>query len=524
MDSAPLPERGRPWFPILVLVLVLVLVLAALTWAWTKGELEQNIRIWFSLMVTLLAVLLTLLWALLSSRFSVRRRLGVLGALLLLGMGFRATLRVDGTLDGRGLPRLAWKGFVKGVPAPLGNSRGSGREPVPAGVIAGVRDVPEFFGFRRTGSVSGSNLSTHWTTTPPRELWRQPVGRGWSGFAVVGGKAYTQEQREDLESVVCYDLLTGQPLWTHGDSARFDQWQGGEGPRSTPTVADGRIYSYGATGLLNCLEASTGKTVWQRRVLEDISSANLEWGLSASPLVLDSIVVVTGGGTRGPVLLAYRRDSGEPVWKSGEDVASYSSPRSARLLGQEVLVSNNARSLTLHDPQTGAVLVELEWGSPRFPKASQPVVVGEDRIFVSAGYGMGCRMYQFRREATGRWLATELWKGNRMKTQFNSPSLRGTHLYGLDDGFLACVDIQSGDRLWKDGRFGSGQSLLVDDLVVVQNERGSVHLCGAGPDGFREFGSLPALSSKTWNLPTVAGRYLLVRNDREAACFELPVR
>ena len=110
-----------------------------------------------------------------------------------------------------------------------------------------------------------------------------------------------------------------------------------------------------------------------------------------------------------------------------------------------------------------------------------------------------------------------------MKTQFNSPALHEGHLYGLDDGRLACLDLSTGERLWKEGRFASGQSLLVDDLVVIQNESGPVHLCAAKTESFVELGQIKALSSKTWNHPTLAGRYLLLRNDREAVCYELPV-
>jgi outer membrane protein assembly factor BamB len=152
------------------------------------------------------------------------------------------------------------------------------------------------------------------------------------------------------------------------------------------------------------------------------------------------------------------------------------------------------------------------------------VVIGQDRVFVSAGYGMGCQLVEVKAGADGKLAATELWAGMKMKTQFNSPSLREGHLFGIDDGRMACVDIASGERVWKDGRFGSGQSLLVDDLLLVQNESGPVHLLAAQFDGFKEFGKIDALSSKTWNHLVLAGRYLLTRNDREAVCYELPVK
>jgi outer membrane protein assembly factor BamB len=188
-----------------------------------------------------------------------------------------------------------------------------------------------------------------------------------------------------------------------------------------------------------------------------------------------------------------------------------------------VILSFNAVALTVHEPATGAMQLSHRWGSDKTPKAAQPVVVGGDRVFVSAGYGMGCELLQIAAAADGKFSAESVWKNIRLKAQFNSVAMRGGFFYGLDDGFLACVEVATGTRRWKDGRYGSGQTLLVDDLIIVQAERGPVVLVAASPEAFRELGRIEALSSKTWNHPTLAGRYLLVRNDREAVCYELPV-
>jgi outer membrane protein assembly factor BamB len=195
----------------------------------------------------------------------------------------------------------------------------------------------------------------------------------------------------------------------------------------------------------------------------------------------------------------------------------------ATLAGKRVILSNNARSLSAYDPADGTEVLDHVWGGEKWPKASQPVVISADRVFISAGYGMGCQLLQLKATADGKLSALEVWSGMKMKTQFNSPALLGSHLYGLDDGRLACLDVATGERLWKEGRYASGQSLLVGEFVIVQNERGPVHLCSASPEGYAELGSIEALSSKTWNHPVLSGRFLLVRNDREAVCYELPV-
>ncbi len=512
--------RRLPWFPIATCALGAVGILSARL----QPELDGNLKAWITASVALLVLLLNLLWFLFTPRFSWRTRLGgLLGFIALVG-GARSLLLVDGTVGGSGLPNFVGRWQAKSAPqlatlpppataaAPINDPR-----------LAQAADASQFFGSSRDGSITGTRLAPDWQTNPPRELWRQPIGAAWSGYAVVGGRAFTQEQRGEEELVTCYDLFTGKLLWAHADHARFFQWQGGEGPRATPTVVDGRVFSCGATGILNCLDAQTGQLVWTRSVLRENGRGNLEWGMSASPLVFDDRVVVTAGTTEGPVLFAYQRETGEPLWKAGQDRASYASPTLATLAGRRVVLSNNAAALTFHDPTTGTVLLAYRWGDDKWPKASQPLVIAPDQIFVSAGYGMGARLAKITATADGKLAATELWRSPRMKTQFNSAAILGGYVYGLDDGRLACVDLATGDRKWKDGRFGAGQSLLAGDLLLIQSERGPVYLAAAQPESYRELGRIDALSSKTWNFPTLAGRYLLVRNDREAACYELPV-
>ena len=486
-----------------------------------QPELERNFKGWMTSTVVLLALVLGLLWFVFLSRFRWRSRLVTIAALALLIFGLTKILRVDGTADGRGLPKFTWKWArshnVQFAPPAAPTSTPS------VTPIANLPDVPQFFGPRRDGIVTGAKLARDWNATPPKQLWRQPIGSGWSAFAVVGGRAYTQEQRGADEAVTCYDVLTGRLLWSHTNVARFFQWQGGEGPRATPTVDQGQVFAIGATGILDCLDATTGQRVWSRDVLGENRLENLMWGVSASPLVYDDTVVVTGGLTNGPTVLAYRRATGEPLWKSGADKASYASPILATLAGKRVVLSVNASSVTAHDAATGEILLNYPWADEKWPKAAQPVVLAGDRVFLSAGYGIGCVLLEIKTTADGKLTTTQFWKNLSMKTQFNSAAARDGFLYGLDDGLLACVEISSGRRKWKDGRYGSGQTLLVDDLVIIQSEPGPVVLAAAKPDGFQELGRIPALSSKTWNHPTLAGRYLLVRNDQEAACYELPV-
>lgn len=520
MNETSLPPRDQHRFRFLLLTAVLAA--GGLLYANFKPDLEQNFRGWLTVATIAGALLLVVLWYLLLSGYNVRARVVTAVMLVAAWFGLRAVLRVDGSIDGRGLPRVVWK-WTPPRDARLQRPFALPAPPQDLPAPPGGADVPQFFGPNRDGIVRGAHLARDWNASPPKLLWRQPIGVGWSAFSVVDGRAFTQEQRGGEELVTCYELLTGRLLWSHVNAVRFSQWQGGDGPRATPTFHDGKIFAMGATGILDCLDAITGKPVWSHDVLAENGLPNILWGISDSPLVFDDRVVVTGGDVAGPTMLAFQRETGAPLWKTGMAQASYSSPVLGTLVGIPIIVTLNAASFSIANASTGAMLLEQPWKDNKWPKASQPVLLEGDRLFITAGYGYGCEMFQVKAAPGGTLAAVSQWSNLKLKAQFNSVALRDGFFYGLDDGSLACVDAGTGERKWKGGRFGSGQSLVVDDLILIQAEPGPVVLAEANPAGFHELGRFNALSSKTWNHPVLAGRYLLVRNDREAACYELPV-
>lgn len=516
-------DAGRPRFPWIPAATV-ALVIAGVAWVQLQPELERNLKAWATAALPLLGGLVLLGWFALSGRFAARVRwAGVLFVLVAAALG-RLVLRVDGTVNGTGLPRFVWRGLGEPVTTTTAGSVGGvhpGDGPSAARSLPGVADFPQFMGPGRSGVVSATPDVAGRSNVVARRVWRRPIGLGWSSFAVVGGRAWTQEQVNDEERVVCIDMATGATLWSHAERTRFSEWQGGDGPRATPTVQDGRVHAVGGTGVLVCMAAGDGRLLWRRSVLEENGLSNLTWGTSASPLVVEGLVLVTGGKGTGGTLFAYRVADGSLAWEAGDEDASYASPVLARLQGRRVVLSSNAMHLTAHEPATGREVLRHAWGSTKWPKASQPVVLPGNRVFLSAGYGVGCQVVKVTASGEGGLKAEVEWKGLGMKTQFNSAALHDGHLYGLDDGLLACIDPATGKRLWKDGRFGSGQTLVVGNRVWVQAEPGTVHVCDATPAGFRELGRIDALDSKTWNHPVVAGRYLLARNDREATCWDL---
>lgn len=394
-------------------------------------------------------------------------------------------------------------------------------------------DYPQFLGPQRNCWLAGPKLDRDWAAHPPRLLWKQPIGAGWSAFSVVNGFAVTQEQRGPEELVSCYEVLTGKLRWSHSDETRHETTLGGVGPRGTPTIHDGRVYTLGATGILHCLEGSTGKPLWTHNLLEQYGLTpvtdmeSIAWGRAASPLVVDELVVVPAGGPAGGrqvSLVAFQKDTGKRVWEGGDDQIAYASPTVALLGGVRQILSVNEKTVTGHDLQSGQVLWSFPWAgtSNQNASTSEAVAVGDDEVFISKGYTGGAALFQVHRNDQGHWNADSLWSDTRaMKTKLTNVVIRQDHVYGLSDGTLECIELSTGKRRWKKGRYGHGQILGVDDLLIVLSEAGELFLVELTPDGHHELGHIPAIEGKTWNNPALYGNLLLVRNGEQAACFEL---
>lgn len=460
--------------------------------------------------------------------------LGLLGAL------FPALIEVKG-VTGEIKLEFAWRDRSGKTPVTAASqtdaNSGSVQKPAaetPATIElppVGPHDFSQFLGPQRTGVVTGSSLARDWKSDPPRERWRVPVGLGWSSFAVVGDACFTQEQAGSGECVVCRRVSDGREVWRHADRERFNSVMGGDGPRATPTVADGLVYAIGAKGRLNCLQGSDGSVVWSIDILKENQASENVHGVCGSPLIYEDLVIVAPTRTRTVVLAAYDRKNCRPVWQAkGEGEASYASPMIARLAGRTVLLYQNAAELAAYDPATGERLWQFPWTNDVRVNSSQCIVLPgtPDRIVVSTGYSVGAALFEVTCDesstaAGGDWKVIEKWRSRGMKTKFTTPVAHGSAIYGLDDGILAAIDIETGKQLWKSGRYGHGQILLAGDVLLVQAETGEVVLVDPQPARLVELGRIPALSGKTWNNLALAHDLLLVRNDHEAACYQLPL-
>ncbi len=385
-------------------------------------------------------------------------------------------------------------------------------------------DFPQFLGPHRTGVIASGPRPVNWNEQPPRELWRKPVGPGWSGFVVRGDYAFTQEQRGEEEAVTCYRVQDGELMWMTKSPGRFASAMGGIGPRATPTLhADGRLYTVGATGLLQCLDACSGSVHWSKNILEDNGGTDHNHGICGSPLIVDYRVIVAPTGNAAASLVAYDRMTGQRLWQAGQSLASYSSPVLLELAGRQQVVLHTQQVLESHDPETGRLLWEFPWSNQNVNNCSEPIVLdaARGRLVVTTGYGVGAALIEVT-PGEPVWSVDTVWTSRDMKTKFTTAVRVGDHLYGLDDGILSCISLADGKRRWKTGRYNHGQILLVGSTLLVQAEMGDLALVDPQPERFLERARIPMLSNKTWNNPAVSGRYLLVRNGEEAVCLEWP--
>jgi len=503
------PRRIR-WWPAVAICLI---VLARIIWARLAPDLYYQQRNLQTLVAVLAGSGALGLWWLFLSRVRWRWRiLGVaacLGPLLLMA----ALFRLRG-MSGDLLPILEFRWQGASLPAQV-DPHGP-----PAEVTTNGPWFPQFLGPNRDGVLSGPELETNWTAHPPQILWRLKAGPAWSGFVVAGDYAITQEQRGEQECVVAYELRTGRPLWLHAGPAHFNTTVAGEGPRATPAIASNRVFAFGATGLLVCLDLVTGRALWTQDVLKVSGGKLPDWGFTSAPLVVNDLVMVHGGEDTSRSLFAFRAADGALAWSAGDAEPSYASPQLVELAATPQVLAFNHGLISAHDPVSGATLWSQPWGNGNVV-CSSPVVVSSNRVFFSSGYGYGAELFALTNRA-GRFSATRLWKSPRLKSKFGHLFLREGCVLGLDDGVLAAVDLVDGSLRWKEGRYGHGQGLLVGNLYLLMAESGELVLLRPTRDAPNELARFRVFKAKTWNPIALAGDLLLVRNDQEAACLRLP--
>jgi outer membrane protein assembly factor BamB len=461
---------------------------------------------------------------LLGSRLSISRTTIAL-VLALIGAGVSALTKTDGVW-GNFAFGLDWR-WNKTAEEEFLASRKNGPADPSAAKIEASRDVflqPEWPGFRgplQDGVQHGKSFSSDWKANPPKELWRIPLGPAWSSFAVAGKYLVTQEQRGEFEAVVCYESESGKQVWANETPSRFFEALGGLGPRATPTIAEGSIFSMGAEGWLLKLNATNGELLWKVDIRKAAECDPPMWGFSSSPLVYEGIVTVHAGGKGDKGIVAFDSSNGELKWSAPAGKQSYSSPQILTIHDQKVLTLLSDEGAHFYEPLTGKSVYDYEWPHQGY-RALQAQIVEANQMLVPTGLGAGTRLVEFTKE-NDHWAGKEIWTSRFMKPDYNDLVVHKGYLYGFDSAIFACVDLKDGSQKWKGGRYGKGQVLLLadSDLLIVVSEKGELVLLRASPDAFDELAKINAMEGKTWNHPVVVGDRLYIRNAEEAICYQL---
>jgi outer membrane protein assembly factor BamB len=536
-EAVSTPERPsslrRVLIPLLAILLpVLSLVLIRLQYR-TEVMPEAQIPLFIIFeLTTLIALLVVPIWFFFFSGLRlVTKFAGVAVVLVLIGVLVGITRRVE--FSGRMGPVFVfrWQPDPESELERRLSQLDRNQLPVlaAADLAIGPDDYPRYRGPAADGVAAPVAVPANWSANPPKEVWRTPVGWSYSGIAVAGKVAITIEQRKDEEAVVCYDRADGKELWAYQYPAKFEQVapMGGPGPRSTPTIADGDVYSLGAMGDLVCLDGANGKPRWPPvNVVKDNGAKVVQWGMTSSPLIVGDLVVVNSGidpeDNKGQAVAAYDRKTGKKVWAKGNHPAGYSSPMLAKLAGFEQIILFDGGGLAGIDPADGKELWRYPWTTFSEMNIIQPLVLPGDRVFISSEQTNGCAAVQVKKSGSG-WAADKAWANRNMASRFANPVYHEGHIYGLSNGALVCLDAQTGKRLWRGESFGSGQLVLTGGTLLVQSEFGELAAVATDPAEYRELGRITVFKdSRTWNTPTLAGGRVYLRNHEKMACLELP--
>jgi outer membrane protein assembly factor BamB len=455
-------------------------------------------------------------WAVASQNLSSKLRRVTMVLTIFLVTGFWAFLRTDG-MDADANHDFAWR-WAKTAEEKLMTQAGDKMQTMPpdSSILSSEAEWPGFRGRNRDGIIHGVRIISDWKESPPVEMWRQPIGPGCSSFAIQGNLLFTQEQRGENELVTCYKLSTGELVWSHSDKARFWDSHAGAGPRSTPTLAGGLVYTLGGTGILNVLNAANGSVIWSRNAATDAKVKVLPWGFTSSPLVIDSMVIVALSGK----LAAYDITNGKPLWFGPDGGNSYSSPHMVTIDGaRQVILMSNSGALSV-EPDSGKQLWKYEW--PIEDRILQPAVISEGELLLAGEYNSIRRIKVSYSQSN--WVVKELWKSDEMILIFNDIVIHKGYAYGFDGPKIACTDLKDGKCLWRGKPYRGWLMLLADqDLLLVLTEKGDLALVEATPGHFKEVARMSAIKGKTWNHPVLVGDVLVVRNNLEMAAFRLPL-
>ena len=387
------------------------------------------------------------------------------------------------------------------------------------GIPLAADDWPGYLGPGRNGRSEESGLLRQWPDEGPRVLWRTPIGDGYSSVAVVAGRVFTMFAAEGAEWLAGFDAASGEELW-RVRVGRLRRDSEGGGPRATPTVDGERVYAASASAQLVCVDAASGEELWSLDLAKELGARVPQWGVASSPLVEGDLLIVMGGGGKRRAFLALDKTSGDVVWSSGSELPGYGSPIVETIGGVRQAIFFTADGLVGVAVEDGEQLWKAPWKTLYDVNAATPVFVPANGLFISSGYDAGSMLVHVVREE-GRFQAYSLWRNRVMRNHFNTSVRVGQHLYGYDESIFKCVDVLSGEEVWR-GRAGSKGSLLyADGHLIVLSGNGELSLVEASAEAFTLKSRFRLMRERTWAAPALSEGVLYVRAWNELVALQV---
>lgn len=385
---------------------------------------------------------------------------------------------------------------------------------------AAPADWLAYRGPTQNGISTEKGWSAEFPETGPKELWKAELGTGISSVTVSAGRVYSMGNKDDTESVYCLDVKTGKEIWRQQFPVMLEAVMFEGGPRSTPTINDNHVYILSQDGSLWCLDAEKGTRIWSHDLQKDFGGKRPQWGYSGSPLVTGDLVICDAGG-EGASTVAMDKTTGKVVWKSGSDRPGYATPIVTTIGGEETVILFKAEKVIGCKVSDGTELWQTPWKTLYDVNAATPLLIGDDRIFISSGYNTGCMMLQIKKGA-----AEVLWKNKNLRSQLNSPVLVNGAIFGIDGnaggGNLVCIDPTTGDLKWTEKSVKGGSLISSAGKLFILTEKGELITCDASPNGFHAISRAKVLENRCWVQPVLDSSRLLVKNNAgELKCLDL---
>ncbi len=379
-----------------------------------------------------------------------------------------------------------------------------------------------FRGSDGKGIYAEQNILTNWPEEGPPLRWKKLIGGGHASFSVANQLAFTIEQQEENEVVIAVSTTTGTVKWSYEYPAKFKEYFGGIGPRTTPLWNEGLLYTLGAKGHLHCFDSNSGKLLWGKNLTEENKVKPPYWGVSASPTIFQDKLFITPGGNQDNAIVALDKKTGEKIWNTLNGDQTYSTPALLNLNNKLQLVVSVKNKIAGLDPESGRMLWSRPWKIfMNNYNIAQPTRLTDDVVLISAGYGTGAEAFNLIKEKD-TLKAESLWKSKSLKTKFSSPVFWEGYLYGLNENRLVCLDAANGSLQWRGNKYGYGQIIAASGHLIIMGDDGDLSLVEMNPSEFKEKASFKALTGgRTWNYPALSKGMLFIRNSHEMACYDL---